>query len=83
MADDKEHDPLLAHRPTPAHYIMLQDGVIAAVSELTERGLSLDDAILAEKSTAAEELYIEFTEQLSAYIQPSGRTLGCGRLKRK
>lgn len=83
MTDDKEHEPLLAHRPTPAHYIMLQDGVIAAVSELTECGPSLDNTILAEKSIAAEELYIEFTEQLSAYIQPSGRILSRGRLKRK
>lgn len=83
MAICKEYDSLLAYRPTPAHYIMLQDGVAEAALVLSERGLPLDDPVLAEKSIAAEELCIEFTEQMSAYVQSSGRTLSRGRPKHK
>lgn len=74
MTDDKkEFDPLLMRRPTPAHYIIMQDEASDAANELAKQALPLDADDLAEKSIAAEELYAEFTELISAYVQSSDR----------
>ncbi len=75
MTDNKKKpDSLLMRRLTPDQYILLQDEIAATVADLTERGLPLTSPELAEKSIAAEELYIEFMQQLPTYIQSLSRS---------